>query len=72
MFFSSLIAATNFYDSGGSLGEELGEELGEIFCARMTHKSRRPPDYSSNWCPLGGCFGTPSCCFLIQTAQSTP
>ena len=29
----SEIAATNFYDSGGSLGEELGEELGEIFWA---------------------------------------
>ena len=27
------IAATHFYDSGGSLGKELGEELGEIFCA---------------------------------------
>ena len=29
----SEIAATNFDDSGGSLGEELGEELGEISCA---------------------------------------
>ena len=31
-FPQSEIAATNFYDSDGSLGEELGEELGEIFC----------------------------------------
>ena len=31
-FPQSEIAATNFYDSGGSLGKELGEELGEIFC----------------------------------------
>ena len=29
----SEVTATNFYDSGGSLGEELGEELGEIFWA---------------------------------------
>ena len=28
-FPQSEIAATNFYDSGGSLGEELGEELVE-------------------------------------------
>ena len=41
---------------------------------------RRPPDYSSNLCPpetfaiwfFGGCFGPPSCCFLIQKAQKTP
>ena len=32
-FPQSEIAATNFYDSGGSLGEELDEILGEIFCA---------------------------------------
>ena len=32
-FPQSEIAATSFYDSGGSLGEELAEELGEIFCA---------------------------------------
>ena len=56
-FPQSEIAATNFYDSGGSLGEELGEELGEIFCAFlclicctewMTHKSspKIPPNLS--------------------------
>ena len=32
-FPQSEIAATNFDDSGRSLGEELGEELGEICCA---------------------------------------
>ena len=32
-FPQSEIAATNFYDSGGSLGKELSEESGEIFCA---------------------------------------
>ena len=32
-FPQSETAATHFYDSGGSLGEELGDELGEIFWA---------------------------------------
>ena len=45
----SEIAATNFYDSGGSVGEELGEILGGIFVLHSLRPTKFLPNSSLLW-----------------------